>query len=64
MELIFKTIKEKRKKLGLSQKELGKKVGVCYISICNLERGLNVSTHLLRGVCKELDLELLVKEKE
>lgn len=64
MELICKTIKEKRKERRLTQEEMAKKVGACYVSICNLEKGRNVNTHLLRDVCKELDLELLVKEKE
>jgi hypothetical protein len=43
---------------------LGEKVGACYVSVCNLEKGRNVSTHLLRDACKELDLQLEIKEKE
>ncbi len=64
MDLICKTIKEKRKQKNLTQAQMADKVGACYVSICNLEKGRNVNTHLLRDVCKELDLELYVKEKE
>lgn len=64
MELIGKTIKEKRKERKLTQAQMGEKVNACYVSICNLEKGRNVSTHLLRDVCEELDLELSVKEKQ
>lgn len=64
MELIGKKIKEKRKERNMTQSQLGEKVDACYVSICNLEKGRNVSTHLLRDVCKELDLEVSVKDKE
>lgn len=63
MELIGKKIKEKRRERGLTQEELGEKIGACYVTICNLEKGRNVSSHVLRNACKELDLELEVKEK-
>lgn len=63
MELIGKKIKEKRKEKKITQSQLGKKIGACYVSVCNLEKGRNVSTYLLRDACKELDLELVVTEK-
>lgn len=63
MELIGKKIKEKRKERKLTQAELGEKVGACYVSVCNLEKGRNVTTHLLRDVCNELGLVLIVAEK-
>ena len=63
MELIGKKIKEQRKKNNLTQAQLGEKIGACYVSVCNLEKGRNVSTHLLRDACKELDLQLIVSEK-
>lgn len=63
MELIGKKIKEKRKERKLTQAELGEKVGACYVSVCNLEKGRNVTTHLLRDVCNELGLELTITEK-
>lgn len=64
MELIGKKIKETRKAKKMTQAELGAKIGACYVSICNLEKGRNVSTHLLRNACKELNLKIEVKEKE
>ena len=63
MEFIGKKIKEKRKERKLTQAELGEKVGACYVSVCNLEKGRNVTTHLLRDVCNELGLELTITDK-
>ena len=63
MQLIGKKIKEKRKERKLTQAQLGEKIGACYVSVCNLEKGRNVSTHLLRDACKELNLELVITEK-
>lgn len=63
MELIGKKIREKRKERNLTQEELGKKIGACYVTICNLEKGRNVSSHVLRNACKELNLELTVIDK-
>lgn len=60
MELIGKKIKEKRKERNLTQAQLGEKIGACYVSVCNLEKGRNVTTHLLRDACKELGIELIV----
>ena len=64
MELICKAIKEERKKRKLTQAELGEKVGSCYVTICNLEKGRSVSMHVLRDVCKELNLKLDVAKVE
>ena len=63
MEFVGKKIKEKRKERKLTQAELGEKVGACYVSVCNLEKGRNVTTHLLRDVCNELGLELTITDK-
>ena len=63
MELIGKKIKEKRKERKLTQAQLGEKIGACYVSVCNLEKGRNVSTQLLRDACYELNLELVITEK-
>ena len=63
MELIGKKIREKRREKNLTQAQLGEKIGACYVSICNLEKGRNVSTHLLRDACKELGIELIVVGK-
>lgn len=63
MEFIGRIIKAKRREKNLTQAQLGEKIGACYVSICNLEKGRNVSTHLLRDACKELDIELIVVGK-
>ncbi len=63
MEFIGKIIKAKRREKNLTQAQLGEKIGACYVSICNLEKGRNVSTHLLRDACKELGVELMVVGK-
>ena len=63
MEFIGRIIKAKRTEKNLTQAQLGEKIGACYVSICNLEKGRNVSTHLLRDACKELGLELTVVGK-
>ena len=63
MEFIGKKIKEKRKERKLTQAQLGEKIGACYVSVCNLEKGRYVSTHLLRDACNELGLEINVTEK-
>lgn len=64
MELIGKRIRDERKKRGLTQAQLGEKIGACYVSICNLEKGRNVESHLLLKACRELGLELEVKKNE
>lgn len=63
MELICNAIKEKRKEMNMTQSQVADELGVCYVSICNLERGKNVSSHLLIKVCKLLGLQLIVKEE-
>lgn len=63
MEFIGRIIKAKRRENNLTQAQLGEKIGACYVSICNLEKGRNVSTHLLRDACNELGLEINVTEK-
>lgn len=63
MELIGKKIKEKRKERNLTQAQLGEKIGACYVSVCNLEKGRNVSTYLLRDACNELGLEIVIADK-
>ena len=60
---IGKFIKEKRKERKLTQAQLGEKIGACYVSVCNLEKGRKVLTHLLRDACNELGLEINVTEK-
>ncbi len=63
MELIEEAIKKKRKERGMTQAQLADKVGACYVSICNLEKGRNVNSNILKNVCNELDLKILVVNK-
>lgn len=51
-------ISKKRKALGMTQQELGDKVGVSWQTISNLERGCNVKFSLLMNVCEVLGLGL------
>ena len=51
-------ISKKRKALGMTQKELGDRLGVSWKTISNLERGCNVKYSLLMKVCEVLGLGL------
>ena len=51
-------ISKKRKALGMTQQELGDKVGVSWKTISNLERGCIVRYSLLMKVCEVLGLGL------
>ena len=53
-------ISKKRKALGMTQQELGDKVGVSWKTISNLERGCNVRYSLLMKVCEALGLGLVL----
>lgn len=53
-------ISKKRKALGMTQKELGDKVGVSWKTISNLERGCNVRYSLLMDVCEVLGLTIKI----
>lgn len=53
-------ISKKRKALGMTQKELGDKVGVSWKTISNLERGCNVRYSLLMKVCEVLGLTIKI----
>ena len=53
-------ISKKRKALGMTQQELGDKVGVSWKSISNLERGCNVRYSLLMKVCEVLGLTIKI----
>lgn len=60
---IQKTIKQARKKLSLTQKQLGVKVGVKENYITKIETGkANPSIALFAKICKALGLELKQKE--
>ena len=55
-------ISKKRKALGMTQKELGDRVGVSWKTISNLERGCNVRYSLLMKVCEVLGLEIVIAD--
>lgn len=51
-------ISKKRKALGMTQKELGDRVGVSWKTISNLETSKNCKFSLLKKVCEVLGLSL------
>lgn len=53
-------IRKKRKELGLTQKQLGEKVGVEWNTISNLENEKNINYRLLKSVCDVLGLEIMI----
>ncbi len=55
-------ISKKRKALGMTQKELGDRVGVSWKTISNLERSVNVRYSLLAKVCEILGLEITLTD--
>lgn len=64
MESVLDKIKKERKKRSLTQQDIAKMVGVCYVSICNLEQGRNVGIKLIEKVCDVLNLQIIAKERE
>lgn len=58
-QLIGDKIKSTRYKLGMSQEQLAKEVGVTRTSITNIERGFQkLPIHLLYKICEALHTEL------
>lgn len=51
-------IAEIRKKKGLTQAELAKRVGIDRTHLSKVENGHNTSTHLLAKIAKELDVSM------
>lgn len=54
-------IKERRKKLGLTQTQLAKKVGLSKMQIINYEQGRGLGLLPLMRVAKKLGLKINVK---
>lgn len=54
-------IKERRKKLGLTQTQLAKKVGLSKMQIINYEQGRGLGLSPLMKVAKKLGLKINVK---
>ena len=53
-----KRIKEKRKKMGMTQKELAEVVGVGLSTIQRAEQDINIGTKLLEKIIKVLQLDV------
>ena len=64
MKEIGHLIRNKRKDLGLTQRQVAEKTGCTYATISSLEQGRHVSTFYLMTVLEILGLEIVVKDKE
>ena len=60
---IGEIIKNKRKQLGMSQTELGKKCGIHYVSVENVEKGKMPTFKTLIALCNALNLEITLTDK-
>lgn len=50
-------IKELRKKLNLSQKDLGKKIGISDAAVSKIEKGINSpSIQTIKSICREFNV--------
>lgn len=57
--IVGKRIKELRKKAGLSQEKLARKIAVDRTFISKIESGkINLTIHSLSGICKGLNVTL------
>lgn len=54
-------LKLRRLKLGISQKELSRRVGCTYITIGRMENGKSIAMNTLIRVCKELQINIELK---
>lgn len=55
-----KRIKELRKKLNISQKEFGEKIGVTDTSISKIEKGeRNPSEQTIKSICREFNVSIM-----
>lgn len=61
MELkVEEVIKLRRKKLGITQRQLAQKVGCGEITICRLEQGENIGIRLVEKILDELKIKLVL----
>ncbi len=54
-------LRKRRNELGLSQTEVGKRMGVTYTTICNIENGKSCTLDNFVNLCKVLGLEIVLK---
>ena len=55
-------IKNKRKELGMSQRDLAKAIGISKAYVCVLEQGGNPSWNTIVKVLQALGFEVLIKK--
>lgn len=58
---IGEVIAEKRKELGLSQKEVAERAGLTYQSILNAEKGKSCTVKTIKKICSTLGLSIEIK---
>lgn len=56
-------LKERREAEGLTQQQLGEKLGISQMYISHLERGKKSNLVMLEKMCTELDCELRIIPK-
>lgn len=64
MERIGEKIKEKRYAMGMSLEEVGARSGLSFKTVFHVEHGRPISMLSLWAICKTLNLEISIKDKE
>lgn len=55
---IGEKLKEKRERMGLSQREVAEKTKLTNISVCNVEKGLSCNLQTILRICEVLELRI------
>ena len=64
MKSIGERIREKRNEMGYSLEEVGAKAGLSFKTVLTVEHGKPISMVSLMAICRVLNLELSLNEKE
>lgn len=56
IKILGSRLKQRRKQLGMSQKELGRRIGIQAPSISSIERGITLKSSYLLEIAKALDV--------
>ena len=64
MERIGAKIREKRNEMGFSLEEVGAKSGLSSKTVLTIEHGKAISMLSLWAICRTLNLEISIKDKE
>jgi transcriptional regulator with XRE-family HTH domain len=64
MERIGAKIREKRNEMGFSLEEVGAKSGLSFKTVLTIEHGKAISMLSLWAICRTLNLEISIKDKE